>query len=162
REFASEERATVGDVGLRVAINTGEVVVTDDYAAGIGDPLNVAARLQQEARDGDVLISESTRRLVGEVVTLEPFAVFALKGGAAPVATCRVVSLDRPAGASATPFVGRDDELRRMMAVYDGAVASRRARLAVVLGSPGLGKSRLIGEVARRLGDGATVLEAQC
>src|SRR5262249_25472284 len=76
REFAGAEGAVVGNAGLRVAVNTGEVVVTDDYAAGIGDPLNVAARLQQEARDGDVLISESTQRLVGELVTLEPFGVF--------------------------------------------------------------------------------------
>ena len=82
REFAREERATVGEVGLRVAINTGEVVVTDDYAAGIGDPLNVAARLQQAAHDGDVLISESKRRLVSEHVTLEAFGVLSLKGGA--------------------------------------------------------------------------------
>src|SRR5262245_12946204 len=162
REFAQEERALIGDVGLRVAVNTGEVVVTDDYTAGIGDPLNVAARLQQEAHDGDVLISESTRRLVSEHVTLEPFGVFALKGRAETVATYRVVSLERAPGASATPFVGRDDELRRLMAVYDAAVAGPRARLAVVLGSPGLGKSRLVGELTRRLGDGAIVLRAQC
>ncbi len=162
REFARAERALIGDVGLRVAVNTGEVVVTDDYAAGIGDPLNVAARLQQEARDGDVLVSESTRRLVSELVTLERVGTFALKGRAESVTAYRVVSLERPAGASATPFVGREDELRRVMAVYDAAVANRRARLAVVLGSPGLGKSRLVGEVTRRLGDRAIVLTAQC
>ncbi|HZW75931.1 MAG TPA: adenylate/guanylate cyclase domain-containing protein, partial [Caldimonas sp.] len=146
RAFATEERAIVGDVGLRVAVNTGEVVVTDDYTAGIGDPLNVASRLQQEAHDGDVLISESTRRLVGELVTLEPFGVLALRGRAETVAAYRVVSLERAPGASATPFVGRDDELRRVLAVHDAAVADRRARLAVVLGSPGLGKSRLVSE----------------
>ena len=44
----------VGDIGLRVAVNTGEVVVSDDHADVIGDPVNVAARLQQEAHDGDV------------------------------------------------------------------------------------------------------------
>src|SRR5262245_7096175 len=91
RDFAQEERAVVGDVGLRVAINTGEVVVTDDYAAGIGDPLNVAARLQQEARNGDVLVSESTRRLVGDLVTLEAFGVLSLRGRAETVAAYRVV-----------------------------------------------------------------------
>src|SRR5262249_57310392 len=140
----------------RVAVNTGEVVVSDEYAAGIGDPLNVAARLQQETQDGDVLISESTARLVRERVTLEPVGVFALKGRAETVAAYRVVSLERPAGAAATVFVGRDDEIRRIMAVYDAAVASRRARLAVILGSPRLRQSRLMNEVARRLRDGAT------
>src|SRR6185503_1311532 len=53
-EFARTERAVLGSVGLRVAVNTGEVVVSDEYTAGIGDPLNVAARLQQEAKDGQV------------------------------------------------------------------------------------------------------------
>jgi class 3 adenylate cyclase/tetratricopeptide (TPR) repeat protein len=162
REFAREERTVVGTVGLRVAVNTGEVVVSDDYAAGIGDPLNVAARLQQEARDGDVLIGESTERLVRELVTLAPIGRLSLKGRSETVMAYRVVSLDRPGGASATAFVGREDELRRIMATYEAAVASRRARLAVILGSPGLGKSRLMDEVARRLGDAATVLTAHC
>ncbi|HJQ82990.1 MAG TPA: AAA family ATPase, partial [Candidatus Binatia bacterium] len=162
REFARAESAVVGDVGLRVAVNTGEVVVSDDHAAGIGDPLNVAARLQQEARDGDVLVSESTRRLVSELVTLEPLGVLALKGRADSVRAYRVTSLDRPRSGSATAFVGREDELRRLTAVHDAAVGSRRARLAVIIGSPGLGKSRLMAEAARRLGGTATVLTAQC
>src|SRR5439155_5995823 len=101
-------------------------------------------------------------RLVSELVTLTPVGVLSLKGRSETVAAYRVVSLDRPAGAPATAFVGREDELRRIMAVYDAAVAARRARLAVILGSPGLGKSRLIAEFVRRLGQGATVLTAHC
>src|SRR5213593_3975076 len=162
REFARAESEVVGNTGLRVAVNTGEVVVSDEHAAGLGDPLNVAARLQQEAHDGDVLISESTQRLVSGLVTLTPFGVFSLKGRSETVAAYRVVSLDRPAGAPATAFVGRENELRRIMAVYDDAVVARRARLAVILGSPGLGKSRLIIELARRLGERATVVTARC
>jgi len=162
RAFAGEAQGAVGTVGLRVAVNTGEVVVSDEHPAGIGDPLNVAARLQQEAQDGDVLIGEATQRLVREVVTLAPFGVLTLKGRAETVAAYRVVSLDRPVGVSAVAFVGRDDELQRLTAVYEAAVAARSARLAVILGSPGLGKSRLMDEFARRLGDGATVLTARC
>src|SRR5881296_1787760 len=138
REFAREQSDVVGSLGLRVAVNTGEVV------------------------DGDVLIGESTQRLVSALVTLAPFGVFSLKGRSETVAAYRVVSLDRPAGAPATAFVGREDELRRIMVVYDAAVAARRARLAVILGSPGLGKSRLIAELARRLGERATVVTARC
>src|SRR5262249_40746319 len=162
REFARELQEVVGTTGLRVAVNTGEVVVSADHTDVVGDPVNVAARLQQEAGDGDVLIGESTQRLVRDLVTLEPFGVLSLKGRAETVTAYRVVSVERPAGASATPFVGRDDEIRRIMAMYDAAVATRRARLAVILGSPGLGKSRLMHEVARRIGDGAMVLTAQC
>ncbi len=162
RDFMSEHPELTGRVGLRVAVNTGEVVVSDDYTAGIGDPLNVAARLQQEAKDGDVLIGESTQRLVAERVTLARVGSFALKGRAEPVTAYRVVSLERPAGAAAVAFVGRDDELRRITAVYDAALAAPAARLAVLLGSPGLGKSRLLAEFARRLGERATVLSVQC
>jgi class 3 adenylate cyclase len=161
RALASGESRVVGELGLRVAVHTGEVVVKDE-AEIIGDPVNVAARLQQEAREGDVLVGESTRRLVSELVTLAPFGTFSLKGRAEPVAAWRVVSLERPAGAPAIAFVGREDELRRLMAVYEAAVASPGARLAVVLGSPGLGKSRLLAELGRRLGNRATVLTAQC
>jgi class 3 adenylate cyclase/ketosteroid isomerase-like protein len=162
RALAEEQAERAGRLGLRVAVYTGEVVAGDDHTHVMGDPVNVAARLQQEARDGDVLLGESTRRLVADKVTLAAFGSFALKGRAEPVAAWRVVSLERPAGAAAIGFVGREDELRRIQAVYDGAVAARAARLAVVLGSPGLGKSRLIDEFTRRLGDGATVLLAHC
>jgi class 3 adenylate cyclase/GNAT superfamily N-acetyltransferase/ketosteroid isomerase-like protein len=164
RAFLAERPELAGKVGLRVAVNTGEVVVSDDYAAGIGDPLNVAARLQQEARDGDVLLGESTQRHVREQVTLAQVGSFALKGRAEPVAAWRVVSLERPAGAAAVPFVGREDELRRLQAVYDTATsgAAPAARLAVLLGSPGLGKSRLVAEWSGRLEGRATLLSARC
>jgi class 3 adenylate cyclase len=89
REFAREEGDAAAGIGLRVAINTGEVVTSDDYSAGIGDPLNVAARLQQQAQDGDVLIAESTQPLVYAHVTLAPAGTFTLKGRAGPVAAYR-------------------------------------------------------------------------
>jgi len=162
REVVREQGGMKGDIGLRVAVNTGEVVVSADHTDVVGDPVNVAARLQQEAHDGDVLIGESTRRLVSHVMTLAPFGALTLKGRSEKVAAYRVVSLDRPADAPTTAFVGRDDELRRLVAVYDAAVTARGARLAVILGSPGLGKSRLLGEFTRRLGDAATVLTANC
>ena len=58
------------------------MVVSGDNTDVVGDPVNVAARLQQEARDGEVVIGESTRRLVATLVTLEPLGSFALKGRA--------------------------------------------------------------------------------
>ena len=162
RAFVAEHPELAGKVGLRVAVNTGEVVVSDDYAAGIGDPLNVAARLQQEARDGDVLLGEATQRHVRENVTLTQVGSFALKGRAEPVAAYRVVSLARPPGAAAVPFVGREEELRRLQAVYDAAVSAPAAKLAVLLGSPGLGKSRLVAELAQRLEGRVALLSARC
>jgi class 3 adenylate cyclase/tetratricopeptide (TPR) repeat protein len=161
-ELAREHGAALDGVGLRVAVNTGEIVVSDDETSVIGDPTNVAARLQQEARDGDVLVGEATKRLVSDRVTLVPLGTFALRGRTEAVAAYRVVSLDRPAGAETTEFVGRDEELRRLLTVYDAAVAAKAAKVAVLLGSPGVGKSRLVAELVRQVGEGATVLAARC
>ncbi|HVM96458.1 MAG TPA: adenylate/guanylate cyclase domain-containing protein, partial [Candidatus Acidoferrales bacterium] len=162
RQLVQEQSGVMIDVGLRVAVNTGEVVVSADNTDVVGDPVNIAARLQQEAHDGDVLIGESTRRLVANLATLAPFGLLALKGRSEKVAAYRVVSLDRPVGAAATPFVGRDGELRRMMAVHNDSVATHAARLAVILGSPGLGKTRLLTELTRRLAMQAVVVTARC
>ena len=161
RALAEQQRGRVGATGLRVAVNTGEVVANDATEI-IGDPVNVAARLQEQGRDGDVVVGESTHRLVATLVTLELLGSFALKGRSEAVRAYRVVSLDRPAGAATAPFVGRDEELARLSVVYDAAVEKPAAALAVLVGSPGLGKSRLIDEFARRRADAATVVQASC
>ncbi len=161
RELAERHSRLVGKVGLRVAVNTGEVVAKDETEL-IGDPVNVAARLQDQASDGDVVIGESTRRLVATLVTLEPLGSLMLKGRDVAVGAYRVVSLEKPASATTAAFVGRDDEVARLGAVYESAVASPATRLAVLLGSPGLGKSRLIDELARRHVETAKILVAQC
>jgi class 3 adenylate cyclase/tetratricopeptide (TPR) repeat protein len=153
--------ANVG-MGLRVAVNSGEVVVRDDDRDVVGDPVNVAARLQQAATVGEVVIGEPTRRLVGSLVTLEPLGDLALKGRAEAVPAYRVVSMERPPTARSTSFVGREGELGRLLAHYRAAVDTRRAELAVVLGSPGLGKSRLLAETAARIADDACVVAVTC
>jgi class 3 adenylate cyclase/tetratricopeptide (TPR) repeat protein/ketosteroid isomerase-like protein len=161
RALAEQQRDAVGETGLRVAVNTGEVVAKGESEI-IGDPVNVAARLQERGRDGDVVIGESTRRLVASQISLEFLGSFDLKGRAEAVKAYRVVSLDAPGRAATTTFVGREKELARIAAVYDRAVETPAAHLAVLLGSPGLGKSRLIGEFARRSGETATVVAAHC
>lgn len=161
RELAERQSNLVGKVGLRVAVDTGEVVARDE-AELIGDPVNVAACLQDQARDGDVVIGESTCRLVAALVTLEPLGSLSLKGRGEAVHAYRVVSLERPASTTTAAFVGRADERRRLSAVYDAAVAIPVARLAVLLGSPGLGKSPLIAELAGRHTEAATILTAHC
>jgi len=161
RALAERYSALVGKTGLRVAVNTGEVVATDDSEI-IGDPVNVAARLQEQGRDGDVVIGAATARLVGSLVTLVPLGSFTLKGRAEPVAAFRVESLDRPEGTATAAFVGRDDELARMTRVYDTAVAAPATSLVVLLGSPGLGKSRMIDEFTARRGGRAIVIAAHC
>src|SRR5262249_17510717 len=118
RALAREQSAAVGTIGLRVAVNTGEGVVKAATGGLVGDPINVAARLQDAAQDGDVVIGASTRRLVGALVTLTSLGPVALKGRAEQVAAYRVESLERPGGASAVAFVGRQDELARLAAAF--------------------------------------------
>jgi class 3 adenylate cyclase len=148
------------ELGLRVGVNTGEVVVGARDADVVGDPVNVAARLQNEAAPGSVLIGDDTRRLVERLVTVEWSGNFQLKGRAEPVAGYRVVSLEPPA--DSTTFVGRDDELERIMGHFRSAVDDRCAHLVTVIGAPGLGKTRLLDEAMRRLTREATVLRARC
>jgi len=161
RALAEQQRGAVGKTGLRVAVNTGEVVA-NDAAEIIGDPVNVAARLQEQGQDGDVVVGESTHRLVSTLVTLELLGSFALTGRSEAVRAYRVVSLERPAGAATAPFVGRAEELARLAAAYDTAIQKPAAGLAVLIGSPGLGKSRLIDEFVRRHADAAIVVQAHC
>ena len=131
----------MGQLGLRVGVNTGEVVVSDADDDVVGDPVNVAARLQQEAQDGDVLIGDSTRRLVDDLVTLEAAGEFSLKGRTGAVAAHRVVSLESPTIAAATPFVGRDDELRRILATQSSTAVGQRGEAR---GRGGLARSRQV------------------
>jgi len=159
--LAEQQRGAVGATGLRVAVNTGEVVAKGETEV-IGDPVNVAARLQEQGRDGDVVVGESTHQLVDVRITLELLGSFTLKGRTEAVRAYRVVSLDAPAGAAAAAFVGRDEELARITKIYDRAVNERATSLAVLVGSPGLGKSRLIGEFTRLSEAGATVVTAHC
>jgi len=161
RALADQQRGTVGATGLRVAVNTGEVVAKGGSEI-IGDPVNVAARLQEQGLDGDVVVGEATERLVAARVTLELLGSFALKGRAQAVKAYRVESLEAPAGATTAAFVGRDEELTRITAVYDRAVDKPATCLAVLVGLPGLGKSRLVGEFAQRSGELATVVSAHC
>jgi class 3 adenylate cyclase len=100
-------------LGLRTGINTGEVVVDPAMGADllVGDTLNVAARLEQAAADGDVLLGADTARLVRHEADLEPIAPLALKGKSRPLTAWRLRSArpgDRPRTPRLqAPLVGR-------------------------------------------------------
>ena len=161
--FALELQRDLGvEVGLRVGINTGEVVVSDDSDDVVGDPVNVAARLETAAAIGDVLIGTETGRMVRDLVPLEPVPPLAVKGKEEPVRAMRVALSQALTPMSATAFVGREDDLSRLLAAFDDVVRHGRAGLVTVVGSPGLGKSRLAGEVVVSLATRAAVIEARC
>ena len=149
------------EFALRVGINSGEVLagrMGDGYTV-IGDPVNVAARLQAAARPGSVTVGEITHRLTQgsiEYVELEPMT---LKGKSEPVPAWEAVRV-AVAGASATtrastPLIGREEESERLLALFDRVVRDERPHLVTVMGQAGVGKTRLLRELATHVGERA-------
>ncbi|HJW21392.1 MAG TPA: adenylate/guanylate cyclase domain-containing protein, partial [Candidatus Limnocylindrales bacterium] len=150
-----------------IGVNTGEVIATGDASSAqrlvTGDTVNTAARLEQAAGAGEIVLGELTRRLAGIEAEVEAIPPLTLKGKAEPVPAFRLVALGhRSSTTSATPFVGRAAELGRLNEALGDAVAGRRARLVTVVGDAGVGKSRLIREFADGAGATATVLRGRC
>jgi hypothetical protein len=155
-------------IQARIGVNTGEVVAGDSSsgeAFATGDTMNVAARLEQAATGGEILIGEETFRLVRDAVHVEPVELLALKGKSDRVPAYRLVDVDLWAAGYTrrldSPLVGRHDELAQLRAEFDAVLASPQARLVTVLGAAGLGKSRLTNELAAEL-DGTRVLRGRC
>jgi class 3 adenylate cyclase/ketosteroid isomerase-like protein len=147
-------------LALRVAVNTGEVVVGAGDADLVGDALNVGARLEAECPRGRVVVGEETWRSTRGRYAYESLGDVQVKGRTAPVAVYQW--LDRQSDAiDAAPFVGRADEVRRLQSVLDDAVTARTARLVTVIGDPGVGKSRLAAEFVNAQSD-ARLIQARC
>jgi class 3 adenylate cyclase/tetratricopeptide (TPR) repeat protein len=153
---ALEMRQAVDALSLevRIGMNTGEVVAGAGETLATGDAVNVAARLEQAAASGEILVGAATERLVHDRVRVEAVAPLALKGKAEPVPAFRVLELldDVPAFTRpiAAPFVGREEELALLERALACAVERRTPQLATIVGPPGIGKSRLARELLGR------------
>jgi class 3 adenylate cyclase/tetratricopeptide (TPR) repeat protein len=164
---AAELREAVSALGLqaRVGVNTGEVVAGDGDALVTGDAVNVAARLEQVAEPGEILLGEETRRLVRDAVEVEPRQLD-LKGKAAPVNAYRLRSLDVAAPGLArrldSPLVGRVRELQRLEDDFERTLEQRSSYLFTLLGPAGVGKSRLVAEFMRDVESSARVVRGRC
>ncbi len=147
-------------LALRVAVNTGEVVVGSGDADLVGDALNVAARLESQCPLGHVVVGEETWRATRGRYRYEPLNPVQVKGRIAPVSVYQWAGY-RSEPADSVPFVGRTNEFRRLQTVLDDAVARRAARLVTVIGDPGVGKTRLAAEFAGSQ-QGEVVLQIRC
>ena len=173
RELSAERGLTVQ---LRIGINTGLVVVGRigddlrmDYTA-VGDTTNLAARLQQQARPGSVLVSEATHRLIAGFFDTLDLGETPVKGHS-PIRVFEVLRhrarrarLDVAAERGLTPLVGRDRELGTLRDLFGEAQAGR-GQVAFIAGEAGIGKSRLLYELRRSLaesGEPVTWLEGRC
>src|SRR4051795_8254822 len=135
---AVEMRQVFPELGIagRIGVNTGEVVTGTEERLVTGDAVNVAARLEQAAQAGEVLVGQATLQLVRGVVDAGEERMLELKGKSEPVAAypLRAVTgeLQRNFG---TPMVGRENERLRLRAVFDQAVRDRSCQLFTILGS---------------------------
>ena len=152
----------------RTGVNTGEVVAGDPTLGQrlvVGDAVNTAARLEQAAPALEVLIGEPTYRLVRHAVDVEPVEPLALKGKAEPVPAYRLLAVNEAQGVARqheNPIVGREEELARLKASLDIAVAGSSSSLVTVMAPAGTGKTRLIDEFSRAIEEDALVLRGRC
>ena len=155
-------------VAARSGVTTGEVLVGGDRAGGAslaaGEAVNVAARLQQSAAPGEILIGEGTYRLVGHAVRAESLVPAALEGDSGRAGVWRLGDLlaTAPVAVPASPFVGRQHELAALRDAFDRAVVEQRCRLVTVIAPAGTGKSRLAGELVAAVGARARALRGRC
>jgi class 3 adenylate cyclase/tetratricopeptide (TPR) repeat protein len=162
------ERDRGVQIQVRTGVNTGEVMTggTTEGVLATGDPMNVAARLEQAASPGEILLADSTYRLVKDAVAVAEAGALELKGKAQPVLAWRLVDVAPEAPGVArrltSPIVGREKELLLLRQALDQASAERACHLVTVIGEAGLGKSRLTLEFTAGVGDRATVARARC
>jgi class 3 adenylate cyclase/tetratricopeptide (TPR) repeat protein len=165
-----ELRPLIGvEIGIRIGVNTGEVVAVRDAVSGqvlaSGGAMNVAARLQQHAAPGEIILGPVTRALAARDAVLVSVGGLSLKGVAEPVPAWRLVEL-QPPGTSHfqdldLPFFGRAYELEQLGRLLDQVVGGGvGCQLVTLLGDPGVGKTRLAAEFAAKAGDRGTLIGA--
>ena len=160
------------ELRIRGAVNTGEAVVTLSARPALGeamvagDVVNTASRLQQHAPVGEIVVGEETYRATRSAIEYEPVEAVTAKGKSAPIQAWRAVAASSAAGArdlSSSPFVGRDREVGLLDATWERVERERRPHLITVLGTPGVGKSRLTAEFTERIRSrGGRVVRGRC
>jgi class 3 adenylate cyclase len=152
---------------LRIGINTGEVVTGDGEGAEFlvtGEPVIVAARLEQSAGHGEILVGPLTREITRGRVKYGPARTIETKG-MGPIEVAAAESLIGPGAATghtASPFVGRESEMRLLEDVHRRVASTGRPHLVTVYGDAGMGKTRVALEFLRRLDPAEPTARAAC
>src|SRR6188472_512837 len=152
------------ELQARVGIEAGEVVTgAGDSTFATGEAVNLAARLQQLAEPGQILIGPAAHRLTLGRLEVEDIGPVQIRGREDPVWVWAATAAGaRPAArVPVTPLVGRDHELDLLANTFARATRDRRAHLVTVYGEPGVGKSRLANEWLAAL-EGTTILHGRC
>jgi tetratricopeptide (TPR) repeat protein len=150
------------DLSVRIGIETGEAVVSLGARAEVGegivtgDAVNTASRLQGVAPVNGIAVGEGTRRATDRVIDYERLDPVTVKGKAEPVLIWRALTARSRLGSDlirthATPLVGRDLERTLLVSTFERAARDRAPHLVTVVGEPGVGKSRLVSELAAHI-----------
>jgi class 3 adenylate cyclase/tetratricopeptide (TPR) repeat protein len=147
--------SAMGEVEARIGVNTGDVLAGGRSlreSLVVGDAVNVAARIEQAAAPGEVLVGDATWALIRHAATGSQAAPIEAKGKSEPLVAWRLKSIDDAAGSLSRrldlPMVGRDAELEMLYWSVHRTGSLGRPHLVTVLGQPGIGKSRLVSEIA--------------
>jgi class 3 adenylate cyclase/tetratricopeptide (TPR) repeat protein len=159
------------DLHIRIGIHTGEALVMLGARPGegewsaAGDVLNTAARIQSAAPVDGILVSRTTYLATKETFSFEAAEPIQAKGKTEPVEVWVVVGEMDEAGPESrrdTELIGRDAELTELAVFCDELLEARSAGLAAIVGAPGVGKSRLLLELVRRLEERFAVHRGKC
>ena len=151
-----------GEVDLRIGIHTGEAVAGGPELLDQGDVTNAAARLRKRAARGQILVGREAMLLTRQLVEYGEEVRVAAKGKGEPVRAWPALQLLPERRRVRSPLVGRDRELELLAAALERAIARREPQVVLVLGEPGIGKSRLAEEFARRASGRAGVFRGSC
>ena len=156
-------------IEVRTGVNTGEVVAGDGGGGqrfATGDAVNVAKRFEEAAPPGEILLGETTWRLVRDAVEVEPVGALELKGKGEPITAYRLESIEPESAGRArrldSPMVGRESERALLQHAYERTVGERACHLFTILGAAGVGKSRLTSEFLDAVGESSTVVQGRC
>src|SRR6266568_6262897 len=168
RENERIAERTGRNLALRIGINTGLAVAgavgdKESEFGVLGDAVNVAARLEQAAEPGEVLVGDATYRLAPALFAYEPHPPVAAKGKTAPLVVWRLLRVETATtDRSRAPLVGRDQEVGLLLSALDEALAGK-GHIVSIVGEAGLGKKRLVDELlADPRALGARVARARC
>jgi len=153
---------------LRIGVNTGEVIATNDSSRGdfliTGDAVNVTARLQQHANSGEIVVSERTVNAGRTAFLFEDAHLVELKGKRQPLRIYTLKCARNTRKVERPPFVGRRQDLLQLSVLQARVIEEQQPQLVSILAPAGTGKSRLLEEFLSRLDptDGFKIATVRC